>query len=147
MWHCHILATLNYNQDCKKLVGKVINHKLRADCDRKECQERAKYLWSRMYEEEPFDVDYTLELVEGSPRIKHFKSCFSYDIVAASERQSSFCYNVSLPHYTDSLFLENALSRYKQFVYVIKQYPDAAIRPCYEIDLVWHTHMLNLIKY
>ena len=100
-----------------------------------------------MYEDEPFDVDYTEEMVEDNHRIKHFKSCFSYDIVAASERQSSFYYNVALPHYTDRLFLENALSRYKQFIYMIKQYPDAGLRPCYDTDLVWHTHMLNPIKY
>ena len=26
MWHCHMLAPLNYIQDCTKVVGKVINH-------------------------------------------------------------------------------------------------------------------------
>ena len=147
MWHCHMLAPLNYIQDCTIREGKVINHRLRNDRDRKICQERAKYIWSLMYEEEPFDLDYTQEMVEDSLRIKHFKSCFSYDIVAASERQSSFYYNVALPHYNDRSFLENALSRYKQYIYTIKQYPDAALRPCYDIDLVWHTHMLNPIKY
>ena len=147
MWHCHMLAPLNYSRDCTQRVGKVIYHKLRTERDRKECQERARFLWSQMYKEEPFDVDYNEEMAETNSRIRGFQSCFSYDIVAASERQSSFYYNVSLPHYTDRRFLEKALSRYKQFLYVIKQYPDAALRPCYDIDLVWHTHMLNPNEY
>ena len=147
MWHCHLLAPVNYIQDCTKLVGKVINHKLRADWERNVCQDRARQLWSQMYEDEPFDVVYTQELVKDSLKMRNFRSCFSYDIIAASERQSNFFYNVSLPHYRDRLFLENALTRYKQFLYIKRHFPDAPLVPCYDIDLVWHTHMLNPIKY
>lgn len=37
----------------------------------------------------------------------------SYDLVGAVQRQSAFFYNVSLPHYKDSGFLQSAISRYK----------------------------------
>ena len=149
MWHCHLLAPVNYIQDCTQLhvVGKVTNHKLRVDWERINCQDRARQLRSQMYEEEPFDVDYTQEFDIDSPSIRNFRSCFSYNITAASERQSNFYYNVVLPHYRDRRFLENALTRYKQFLCVKRKFPDAPLVPCYDIDLIWHTHIINPIKY
>jgi len=46
-----------------------------------------------------------------------YKSKLSYDLVGAAERQGTFYYNVSLPHYGDSRFLSNAIHRYKVMQY------------------------------
>jgi len=71
----------------------------------------------------------------------------SYDLTAACLRQASFYYNVSLPHYKDSGFIDNAVLRYKKFLYLRKIHPDQFIVPFYDVDLVWHTHQLHPVAY
>ena len=146
-WHCHMLAPVSYSQDCTSLVGKVVNHTFRARGDQPICRDRARQLWSEKYMDEPFDIDETKDFAKYSADLAGFKSSLSYDIVSASERQSQFFYNVSLPHYRDRKFLENALIRYKEFLYINQKCPDAPLVPCFDIDLVWHTHMLNPVIY
>jgi hypothetical protein len=40
-----------------------------------------------------------------------------------------------------------ALTRYKMFLYLIYLYPNSPIIPTYEIDIVWHHHILDTHKY
>ena len=72
-----------------------------------------------------------------------FTSKLKYDLVAASERQRVFYYNISLPHYADKLFLETAMQRYKKFLALKKDNSDSFIVPMYDVDLIWHTHQLK----
>ena len=42
---------------------------------------------------------------------------------------------------------ERAVMKYRRFLKLIVMYPDQAIVPSKEIDEVWHTHILDTLKY
>ncbi len=66
--------------------------------------------------------------------IAHFPYHYNYSL---------FLHNkVSLPHYQDNSFISKALDRYRKFVHLKKMYPQESLVPMYDIDLLWHTHML-----
>lgn len=51
----------------------------------------------------------------------------------------------------NEVFLEEAVARYKGFLYLIKSNRERSIKrfcvPTYDIDLIWHTHQLHPISY
>ncbi|XP_076116695.1 uncharacterized protein LOC143084171 [Mytilus galloprovincialis] len=143
IWHCHMLSPLSYARDCNKIFGKILSHKLMGGQERKEGQITAEQLWNQMYPNTPFynKDPITFEIPSD------FVSCLTYDLEAAVSRQKVFYYQVSLPHYTDNKFLESSLVRYKKFLHMKRCYPDSFIVPCYDIDLIWHTHQLCPLSY
>ncbi|RUS76067.1 hypothetical protein EGW08_016171, partial [Elysia chlorotica] len=76
-----------------------------------------------------------------------FTSALSYDLASAVSRQRMFYYQVSLPHYRDEKFLNNALMRYRKFLFLKSHNPAVFLVPCYDSDLMWHTHMLHPFFY
>ena len=62
-------------------------------------------------------------------------------------RQGVFYYQVSLDHYRDEEFLYDAYLRYKMYLYLKKQNPEKFLVPCYDIDLIWHTHQVCTLNY
>eukprot|EP00898_Chlorokybus_atmophyticus_P007531 jgi/Chlat1/777/Chrsp104S01246 len=55
---------------------------------------------------------------------------------------------VALPHYADTqVFLPAAVKRYRQFCYLHEMSPDVCMAPSFDIDLVWHAHMMHPILY
>ncbi|XP_063399983.1 uncharacterized protein LOC134684614 [Mytilus trossulus] len=143
IWHCHMLSPLAYARDCNKIFGKIFSYKHMDTQERMEGLITAEQLWKQMYPNAPFyNSDLmTFEIPSG------FVSCLTYDLEAAVSRQRAFYYQVSLPHYTDNKFLESSLVRYKKFLHMKRCYPDSFIVPCYDIDLIWHTHQLFPLLY
>lgn len=147
VWHCHMLSPRAYERDCAATVGVTVNHTLRSVKLFQDKQQEAQRYWSQKYEgdHEPFFVDlsapYDINAVESH------KSKISYDIISAAQRQSVFYYQVSLPHYRDKKYLDNSLLRYKQFIYLKSQLPNDFLVPCYDIDLMWHSHQVNPLIY
>ena len=113
-------------------------------------RKEAKVFWKKFYPGDPF----TLPREQGEI-LRHYKSIlklgkpskFSYDIIAAASRQKSFYYQVSLPHFKTEWFLLESLSRYSEFLQLKKIHPNAFLVPCYDIDLVWHTHPVHPVCY
>ncbi|KAG7627189.1 Glycine-rich domain-containing protein-like [Arabidopsis thaliana x Arabidopsis arenosa] len=66
-------------------------------------------------------------------------------------RQSPFHYQVSRAHVDNDVFLQEAVARYKAFLYLIKINRERSIKlfcvPTYDIDLICHTHQLHAISY
>ena len=145
IWHCHLLAPVAYQQDCNKLVGRIVDHYVFGDKDRVKKLQRSKSLWQDEYPNEPFEVDFKRST--GSDSASGATSQLSYDILSAVSRQKVFFYQVSLPHYRDLRFLNYALGRYRKFLYLKQQNPNLFIVPCYDTDLLWHTHMLHPLNY
>ena len=54
---------------------------------------------------------------------------------------------MSLPHFRDSQFLADAVRRYKQYLLLKQRHPDNFLVPCYDMDVVWHTHQLQPAAY
>lgn len=144
VWHVHMLAPYNYEQDCINCVSKIVDHVPLGGFQRKGGLERAKHLWEREYTDEPFEVD--LNQVPNVLTV-YKKSKIQYRLEEACYRQSKFCYQVSLPHYKDPKFLEKAVQRYEHHMQLKKQNPNLFAVPCYDFDLIWHVHQLHPVNY
>lgn len=51
-------------------------------------------------------------------------------------------FQISLPHYTSTKFLSEAVDRYLNFLLLKQTYTDQFLTPCYDFDIVWHTHQV-----
>ena len=137
VWHVHMLAPYFYETDCLALVNTTVQHDLPEDQQRGLTTTRR--LWEERYSE-PFIVDSQSDLDD---RLRRYRTKCSYDIEAAVARQKVFYYQVSLPHYRDNKFLDTAVRRYKKFLFLKRQNPNAFLVPCYDVDLAWHAHQLR----
>ncbi|XP_045164314.2 uncharacterized protein LOC123528567 [Mercenaria mercenaria] len=144
VWHCHMLSPKAYETDCQNVVRSTVNHTILRPEEFQRTRNKAHAYWTEKYTE-PFYIDYSDTY--DKELVSKFTSKISYDIIAAAERQRIFYYQVSLPHYQDRRFLERALERYKKFLLLKRQYAEEFLVPCYDIDLIWHTHQLNPLIY
>ncbi|KAL9978858.1 hypothetical protein ACROYT_G016438 [Oculina patagonica] len=99
--------------------------------------------WSTVFPEEPFEVD----LSKPPPVLTEYQSRIQYNLEEACYRQFKFYYQVSLPHYSDDLFLQSAVERYEHHLQLKKLHPDVSMVPCYDVELIWHTHQLHPLNY
>ncbi|XP_037803005.1 uncharacterized protein LOC119597500 [Penaeus monodon] len=136
-----MLAPEHYARDCKNVVGQVVDHKLYKLKALKKAHKRTRKLWMEMYPDEPFDV-----ILDGSQPVllSQYTSLISYDLEAAVARQSMFYYQVSLPHCLMKSYLKEAVERYKKFIYLKFSNPAKFLVPCYDMDIIWHAHMVAI---
>ena len=144
IWHSHMLCPIEYNADCIKMFGKILSHHNLENSQRLKQKQSTKAEWSKRFS---VSFDYLDSNSVNEFEFKHFSSKIKYDLIAACKRQLEFYYQVSLPHYESKRFLQLALKRYKKFIYLAKQNPDAFLVPCYSIDLIWHTHQREPLSY
>lgn len=144
VWHVHMLAPHYYEQDCISSVSKIVDHVPLDPLQRKGGLEKAKYLWEREYPDEPFEInlDQPLDVLKV-----YKKSKIQYDLEEACYRQSKFCYQVSLPHFRDTKFLQKAVDRYEHHLQLKKRNPKVFFVQCYDFDLIWHVHQLHPVSY
>ena len=142
IWHAHMLGPKYYHSDCVMLCGSVPDHKLHTAATVQQAKFEAKKLWESKYQDEPFDVD----LDNVKPDLQYIPKS-SYKLQEAVVRQKAFFYNVSLPHYLDERFIKTSIGRYKQFMILKKNHQREYIVPMYDVDWIWHTHMLNPLSY
>lgn len=144
IWHCHLLSPVAYQRDCQRLGGIIVDHELFSGTERALKLQRSCSLWEAEYPHHSFEVSLNSSVSEVPCS---FISQLSYDVISAASRQDVFYYQVSLPHYQDFKFLANSEKRYKKFLYLKQQNPNLFIVPCYDIDLIWHTHQLHPLAY
>ena len=48
-----------------------------------------------------------------------------------------------LPHYREARFMARAVQRYTQFLHLHRIATGQFLVPAYDMDLVWHTHMVG----
>jgi len=60
-------------------------------------------------------------------------------------QSNSFLYDAQtcLPHYREPWFIDRAVERHRQFLHLHRASPGNFIVPAYDMDLVWHTHMVS----
>ena len=148
VWHCHMLSPALYLTDTHNICGKLLRHKISDKHNYQQALAFSEKYWKRKYPDEKFIVPLELpdspietSIQESQPGDLSRSLGLQYDLEAAAGRQKVFYYQVALPHYQDDKFLLSALSRYKKFLYLKKIYPHTFLVPCYDIDLMWHTHM------
>lgn len=150
IWHCHMLAPKSYIADCERMFGRIIDHKVYRMDEREMKILKSKELWEKKYPKEPFIVDLPDAENYGpnvDQKICTHTSRFSYNIESATCRQGKFYHNVSLPHYRDKKYIRLAFERYQKFLYLKQCTEMSFLVPCYDIDLIWHTHQLHPLKY
>ena len=70
----------------------------------------------------------------------------TFDVLDSCERQSAFLWQVSGERYCDDDFLFEGIENYEKFLNLMKSNPRPKfLVPTYQIDLMWHTHMLTSI--
>lgn len=55
------------------------------------------------------------------------------------------CVQVALPHYMEPWFIRRAVARYRQFLYLKLLFKNEFISPPYDLDLLWHLHMVRAL--
>ena len=149
-WYLHMLQPLAYRRDCRKMFKETLNHTFKSDKNVITCLNNAIELWYATYPKEGFNIIRNEEYVRprrNKGEVKDKSSKLSADLIALSESQKCFSYQVALPHFRDRLYLQSALERYKQFLYLKKLEPDEFLTPSVDILLMWYTHMCNPVAY
>ncbi|XP_022802893.1 uncharacterized protein LOC111340328 [Stylophora pistillata] len=143
VWQTHILDGGFYEEDCRNIVFREVDHRINVELEKEEALFRARTLWEKAYPTEPFEVD-----LEHLPSYVPKYICnLRCDLQEASCRLRNLYHNTSLPHYRDSFFLMSSLRRYKQHLILTKENPDIVLVPCCDVDLIWKTHLLHPSSY
>ncbi|KAL0797057.1 hypothetical protein Bca101_068434 [Brassica carinata] len=139
-----------YRSDCEEFYGRVLDNSGIESSANGSCKLQTENLWKRLYPMEPYDLDLDKAISEPND-ISPLEKCATYDLVSAAKRQSSFYLEVSRAHVDSEIVIEEAVGRYKAFLYLIQKNREKKIKlisvPTYDIDLIWHTHQLNPSSY
>lgn len=88
----------------------------------------------------------------AQPNLGETRLLSGFDVVAACQRQATFLWHISGPSFSDETFQREAIANYLRFV-KLASHPKRSSRskmmwlvPTYQIDYMWHTHILSNIK-
>jgi hypothetical protein len=70
------------------------------------------------------------------------KKLYGYDLIASAACQASFLWQVSGPRFSDDDFLKKGINEYYKFLLLKGDGKLLPLVPTYQIDLMWHTHIL-----
>jgi hypothetical protein len=106
-------------------------------------------LWSERYPDESFylvetNMSHEQHVVALNETNNSSLFLDGFDLLSSTDRQRSFLWQVSAPSFSDQTFLEEGLVNYHKFLFLKKMnIDDMIIVPTYQIDLLWHTHILS----
>lgn len=152
LWHCHRLAPRNYAAYCKQAFAGVV---LEANppftlqssdyTQKASVAESTRLLWDQAYPNEAFFSNAgpaETKQSEAAPKL-----LCGFDLLGSTARQATFLWQVSAERFDDDDFLEEGVENYAKFLQ-LKQKATAKhiiLVPTYQIDLIWHTHILSSI--
>jgi hypothetical protein len=170
IWHCHRLAPCRYidyinSKNTSNTEQENDDFMLEAsppfscqfeDKDENEFSEicrTTRDVWNHHYPNEPFflNEDCNFEDVNENKNENesiNLSNLGGFDIVGSCERQSTFLWQVSGLRFSDDDFLVEGVRNYYKFLCL--KSTDAGKRqiivPTYQIDLMWHTHILSSLS-
>jgi hypothetical protein len=154
LWHCHRLAPLRYEAFCQRRFHVLLEPSpaFVFQTDQKPDVPTA-LAWNSLFPHEPVFAGHHLQNNDGSstrndiiPSSKDLDELLDgYNIMASATAQATFLWQVSGPMYQDDSFLEKAVENYHKFLQVVLTEGELPLVPTYQIDLMWHTHMLSSI--
>ena len=165
LWHCHRLAPKHYTKYCHATFGgriieahppfemshpsiftsdlKQLPLQEHPKCDR--YFQRTVDLWTETYPHESFflDVDKEAKIESPSPSLLN-----GFDLLGSTERQANFLWQVSGERFGDDDFLVEGVQNYFRFLQLMPNATELGtiLVPTYQIDLMWHTHILSSIE-
>jgi hypothetical protein len=101
-------------------------------------------LWTKQFPDEPF---FLATNGDGNKQtLTENKLLGGFDVLESCERQAAFLWQVSQVTFHDNEFLRDGVTNYFKFVSLMgKSDRPRFLVPTYQIDLMWHTHILNSI--
>lgn len=108
-----------------------------------------KNLWEALYPNESFFLSEEINHKEslGDDFTAKLDST-GFDVLESSQRQAAFLWQVSQNNFSHDDFLQQGVNNYYKFMSLMKEREKRPrfLVPTYQIDLMWHTHILHSIK-
>ncbi|KAL9184992.1 hypothetical protein ACHAXT_002769 [Thalassiosira profunda] len=124
-----------------QLEGSATNATVTTDEEQTVCEETIR-VFRAMYPNEHFFLDKN-KSAEGSSSVD--KRLSGFDLVESCQRQSTFLWQVSGPRFSSDSFLQQGADNYVRFIVLRRLKRHKYVVPTYQIDLIWHTHILMSI--
>ena len=132
-------------------------HGFRNDDDEvisKQQENQTRELWSQLYPKEPFfnsatsSNNHTDDDATKDNNNKDFLFLNGFDLLGSTQRQATFLWQVSGEKFDHDVFLQDGVNNYYKFLQLRKNKRHQSkshqvIVPTYQIDLMWHTHILT----
>ena len=151
LWHCHRLAPLRYQAYCNKEFGKIVEAPepfcFQHDTDQQGTEEiLTQKSWDLNYPDQPFFLQETKDDGgEKEDKNRDVQEVDGFDLLGSATRQSMFLWQVSQPRFEDVAFLQEGVEKYAQFLALESESTKFLLVPTYQIDIIWHTHILSSI--
>lgn len=143
VWCLHILTSSQYRLYCRQKYGRVFNHQFHEDGpEEKRCIEEAKKIWESKFPDQTFDIN-----LETQEDIGHPSSQILEVIRKSEEKHHTFYYQVSLPHYGNELFLDEAEHRYSNMLLLKRKHPSSDLCPTFDTELIRQAHVMHPCEY
>lgn len=166
LWHCHRLCPLVYVKYCQKhFDGNILEavapftfqHPNDPVDNDEECIENrreawvTRLVWRQLFPSEDFFLAEAkaTTMPDSSSSSPTAAPCYlidEYNLRGSAQAQAEFLWHISSgPQWEQDEFLQQAIQRYKNFLSIAQHVsdPKQKIVPCYDIDLAWHTHILQ----
>lgn len=148
LWHCHRLAPGRYTKYVNMRFGVLALEAHPAFSLQVEGTEHPPtiQLWEDAFgPAEPFMLSSAVEWPVCDEDADGLLAGF--DLIGSCERQTSFLWQVSGVRFNDPEFLVEAQTNYFKFLCLNKfKNRKQVIVPTYQIDLMWHTHILTSVE-
>jgi Glycine-rich domain-containing protein-like len=175
LWHCHRLAPARYEKHVQHRFQRLVEptprdafHFQIQDDQRVQAQQ-TRSLWDHRYSpNEPFFLDDDDAINSNNDdndndyKINMDAFLEDFELIESTERQATFLWQVSGTPYHDLEFLQQGVEKYIRFLRLFrhddqnkhhhhpnnsnKSMPMPLLVPTYQLDLIWHTHMLNSLQ-
>ncbi|OON22145.1 hypothetical protein X801_01957, partial [Opisthorchis viverrini] len=126
VWIAHMLDPVVYRQDCQRMFGNLVEHRLSSSKKEKQITDKARAMWQVHHPKEPFDFDpkrtgyVKIHNSQCNGRPAQNGNKISDGVTSVMKCHPHFFYQISLPHYQEVDFLEKAERRYKMFLHLKK---------------------------
>jgi Glycine-rich domain-containing protein-like len=147
LWHCHRLAPQRYESFCQHRFGGIVDP-LPAFLfqTEKNQDEITSILWAKAFPQEPLFTPRTAaDVGDDIPLTRDLDELVDgFDLLQSCSAQSGFLWQVSGPKFQEDEFLIKGIENYRKFLTLSQG--DLPLVPTYQIDLIWHTHMLASVS-
>jgi len=151
LWHCHRLAPKHYEEYVVERFNMLLDTTTPFALQYAEAE---TYSQDSLMTQELWQTEFPNELFfddneAGKIPDPELPVCLlaGFDLSGSSKRQAGFLWQVSTSSFEDIEFLEQGVINYWKFLLLKPraQQQGKILVPTYQIDMMWHTHMLSSI--
>lgn len=143
---------MDYERYCNEKFGKVLETNRPfslqlSTSPEEEANALTRELWKDAYTHESFFLQ-TQSTVDGENKGEEDQLLSGFDLLGSTQRQATFLWQVSGERFDDDSFLADGVANYYNFLKLTQRARSLKVIlvPTYQIDLMWHTHILTSIE-